>query len=59
MNTKADDVVALLLNALEIIARAAVKADQQPYIQGCAEQAIKMAHAQMVRNSDGYLVVKS
>ena len=54
MKTKTDQVVTDLLNALGAIRLATA----DPYVQGIVEQAIKNVHAQMTRNSDGYLVVK-
>lgn len=59
MMNKADNVVRNLLDALDRIARAAdTPHPTVSYIQGMAEQAIRNAHAEMTRNSDGYLVVK-
>ena len=55
---RADVVVTRLLDALDMIVRAANQPNNQPYIQGVAEQAIRMAHHDMMRNSDGYHVVK-
>lgn len=57
MMTTADTTVRDLLNALDAILRAADQ-NNMPFIQGVAEQAIKNSHARMVRNSDGYLVVR-
>lgn len=53
-----DVIVRNLLDALDRIVNVAAKPHQQPYIMGLAEQAIKNAEAQMVRDDDGYLVVK-
>lgn len=56
----ASKVVNELLNALDIIARAATKNEPYAtsYILGVCEKATKNAHLSMVRNADGSLVVK-
>lgn len=58
MMQKHDAIIAALVDALDIIARAADKPNQQAYIQGVAEQAIRNANIERVRNTDGYLIVK-
>lgn len=57
MNTR-DRAVAALLDALDKIQIESLRVDGRlPYINGLASQAIKMCHAHMTRNSDGYLVI--
>lgn len=56
--TKADSIIADLLNALDIIEREASKPDvSRHYIRGAVMQAKSLATSRMVRNRDGYLVV--
>lgn len=54
-----DRLVHDLIDALDVVRRVAESdtPGATAFIQGAAEQAIKHAHAQMVRNADGYLVV--
>jgi hypothetical protein len=58
--TKADHVVAHLMDALDLILREAEKEDaSRHYIMGVVEGGVKRCNDQRERNSDGYLVVKS
>jgi hypothetical protein len=55
-----DRIIADLINALDTVARESAKpAGSLAYINGAAEQAIKMCNLHRVRNADGYLVVKN
>lgn len=56
--TKADHIIAALVNALDMIRREAEKPDaSRHYILGVAEQSIRLCDSERERNSDGYLVV--
>lgn len=57
--TKADSIVAELIDALDLIRREAEGRGSLPYIVGVAEQATKNCNARRERNADGYLVVRS
>lgn len=56
---KHDRIISDLIAALDYIHREADKPEaSRHYIMGVCEGATKMANAERVRNSDGYLVVK-
>ncbi len=56
----ADQIINDLMHALDVIKREADKPEaSRHYILGAAESAMRSCDRQRVRNSDGYLVVKS
>ncbi len=58
--TKADRIISELMDALDLIRHEAEKPDaSRHYIDGVAAGAMDRCNRQRVRNSDGYLVVKS
>jgi hypothetical protein len=58
--TKADHVVAHLMDALDLILREALKDEaSRHYIIGVVKGAMKRCNLERERDSDGYLVVRS
>jgi hypothetical protein len=58
--TKQDMIIAELMDALDLIAHEAEKADaSRHYIAGVCGGAMKRCNAERERNSDGYLVVRT
>lgn len=57
--TRADRIIAELMNALDLIRRESERPEpRHHYIEGMALEAMEHCDAQRERNSDGYLVVR-